>query len=53
MSNFMDIDLTRRNKKPRPISETERAKLEEFVENIHYSARFVHEPKTKPRLSVC
>jgi hypothetical protein len=47
MSNFMDIDLTRRNKKPRPISETERAKLEEFIENIHYSARFVHAPKSK------
>jgi len=45
MSNFMDIDVTRRNKKPRPISEAERAKLEEFIDNIHYSARFVHEHK--------
>jgi len=53
MSNFMDIDLTRRNKKPRAISEAERAKLEEFVENIHYSARYVHGPKTEPKSTVC
>ncbi|KIW00993.1 cyclin-dependent kinase regulatory subunit [Verruconis gallopava] len=36
----MDIDLTRRNKKPRPLSESERAKLEEFIDSIHYSARY-------------
>lgn len=35
----MDIDVTRRNKKPRPLSETEKERLEEFVESIHYSAR--------------
>ena len=35
----MDIDFTRRNKKPRPLSEAEKDKLEEFVESIHYSAR--------------
>jgi cyclin-dependent kinase regulatory subunit CKS1 len=36
---FMDIDLTRRNKKPRPLRDVERSKVEEFVEAIHYSAR--------------
>ncbi|KAK8181870.1 regulatory subunit of cyclin-dependent kinase [Phyllosticta capitalensis] len=36
----MDIDVTRRNKKPRPLSETEKERLEEFVESIHYSARY-------------
>ena len=34
-----DVDLNRRNRKPRPISELERDRLEEFVESIHYSAR--------------
>jgi cyclin-dependent kinase regulatory subunit CKS1 len=36
----MDIDFTRRNKKPRPLSEAEKEKLDEFVEAIHYSARY-------------
>jgi cyclin-dependent kinase regulatory subunit CKS1 len=35
-----DIDPTRRNKKPRLLLETEREKLEEFVDAIHYSARY-------------
>ncbi|GAM86022.1 hypothetical protein ANO11243_040320 [Dothideomycetidae sp. 11243] len=35
-----DIDYTRRNKKPRPLSEPEREKLEEFIESIHYSSRY-------------
>jgi cyclin-dependent kinase regulatory subunit CKS1 len=35
-----DIDMSRRNKKPRPISEVERDRLEEFIDNIHYSARY-------------
>lgn len=35
----MGIDVTRRNKKPRPLSESEKDKLDEFVESIHYSAR--------------
>jgi cyclin-dependent kinase regulatory subunit CKS1 len=39
MSEQMDIDYTRRNKKPRPLGDTERAKLDEFIEAIHYSAR--------------
>ncbi len=38
----MDIDVSRRNKAPRPLSENERARLEEFIESIHYSARYVH-----------
>jgi cyclin-dependent kinase regulatory subunit CKS1 len=37
----LDIDFTRRNKKPRPLSEMEKEKLEEFIEAIHYSARCV------------
>jgi hypothetical protein len=37
----LDIDFTRRNKKPRPLSEHEKEKLDEFVDAIHYSARFV------------
>jgi cyclin-dependent kinase regulatory subunit CKS1 len=37
---FMDIDLTRRNKKPRPLNDSERVKLDEFIENIHYSGRY-------------
>lgn len=37
----MDIDTSRRNKVPRPLSENERARLEEFIESIHYSARYV------------
>ena len=36
----LDIDFTRRNKKPRLLSEKEREKLDEFVEAIHYSARY-------------
>jgi hypothetical protein len=37
----LDIDFTRRNKKPRPLSEQEKEKLDEFVDAIHYSARYV------------
>ena len=37
----MDIDFTRRNKKPRPLSEGEKEKLDEFVDAIHYSGRYV------------
>jgi cyclin-dependent kinase regulatory subunit CKS1 len=37
----LDIDFTRRNKKPRPLSEMEKEKLEEFIDAIHYSARWV------------
>ncbi|KAF2154767.1 CKS-domain-containing protein [Myriangium duriaei CBS 260.36] len=35
-----DIDFTRRNKKPRPLSDGERERLEEFIESIHYSSRY-------------
>lgn len=37
----MDIDLTRRNKHPRLLLESERDRLEEFIDSIHYSARYV------------
>jgi cyclin-dependent kinase regulatory subunit CKS1 len=36
-----DIDYSRRNKVPRIISDNEKAKLEEFIDSIHYSARSV------------
>jgi cyclin-dependent kinase regulatory subunit CKS1 len=38
----MDIDLSRRNKKPRLLLESERERLEEFIDSIHYSARYEH-----------
>lgn len=41
MSGELDIDFTRRNKKPRPLSDHEKEKLDEFVDAIHYSARWV------------
>jgi cyclin-dependent kinase regulatory subunit CKS1 len=34
-----DIDQSRRNKKPRLLQDTERARLDEFVDSIGYSAR--------------
>ncbi len=37
----MDIDTSRRNKRPRPLSDEERARLEEFIDSIHYSSRYV------------
>jgi cyclin-dependent kinase regulatory subunit CKS1 len=39
MAAGMDIDFTRRNKKPRLLSDVEREKLDEFVDSIHYSSR--------------
>ncbi|CAJ2500094.1 Uu.00g029470.m01.CDS01 [Anthostomella pinea] len=39
----MDIDTSRRNKAPRPLRDAERARLEEFIDSIHYSARYVYE----------
>ncbi|GAB7365513.1 hypothetical protein MBLNU230_g6586t1 [Neophaeotheca triangularis] len=36
----LDIDYTRRNKKPRLLSDNERDKLDEFVDSIHYSSRY-------------
>ncbi|KAK8064921.1 hypothetical protein PG994_007559 [Apiospora phragmitis] len=36
----MDIDTSRRNKSARPLSDSERARLEEFIDSIHYSARY-------------
>jgi len=35
-----DIDISRRNKKPRLLLESERARLEEFIDSIGYSARY-------------
>ncbi|KOS21426.1 Cyclin-dependent kinases regulatory subunit [Escovopsis weberi] len=34
----MDIDMSRRNKAPRPLTDSERARLDEFADSIHYSA---------------
>ena len=39
MAADMDIDFTRRNKKPRLLTDSERDKLDEFVDSIHYSSR--------------
>ncbi|KAL2794040.1 regulatory subunit of cyclin-dependent kinase [Aspergillus keveii] len=36
----MDIDPSRRNKKPRHLLESERERLDEFIDSIHYSARY-------------
>ncbi|TKA23009.1 Cyclin-dependent kinases regulatory subunit [Salinomyces thailandicus] len=36
----MDIDYTRRNKKPRLLNDTERDQLDEFIDSIHYSSRY-------------
>lgn len=38
---IMDIDYSRRNKKPRLLLEPERQKLDEFIDAIHYSSRYV------------
>ena len=35
----IEIDLSRRNIKPRPLKEDEQARLEEFADSIIYSAR--------------
>jgi len=35
-----DIDLSRRNKKPRMLQDGERARLDEFIDSIGYSARY-------------
>lgn len=37
----MGIDTSRRNAKPRALTDNERARLEEFLEAIHYSNRYV------------
>lgn len=35
------IDPDRRNRHPRMLTDTERARLEEFGDAIHYSSRYV------------
>lgn len=43
------LDPDRRNKHPRMLTEQERERLEEFVENIHYSPRYARqENDTRP-----
>lgn len=34
-----DVDLTRRNKRPRPLLQKEKERLDEFIDLINYSAR--------------
>lgn len=48
MTASMDIDFTRRNKKPRLLTDPEREKLEEYLDNIHYSSRYA--PHLHPTL---
>jgi cyclin-dependent kinase regulatory subunit CKS1 len=50
MSAELDIDFTRRNKKPRPLSEHEKEKLDEFIDAIHYSARWVVNTRSGQRV---
>lgn len=40
MAPTSDIDASRRNQEPRPLSDSERARLEEFVDGIGYSSRY-------------
>ncbi|ETN37033.1 cyclin-dependent kinase regulatory subunit [Cyphellophora europaea CBS 101466] len=35
-----EIDISRRNKKPRQLQDSERARLDEFIDSIGYSARY-------------
>lgn len=37
----MGIDASRRNPEAQPLGTSERARLEKFIDEIHYSARFV------------
>jgi len=37
----MDIDMSRRNRKPRLLEEEEMDRLREYVDSIHYSARYL------------
>lgn len=49
-----DIDPTRRNKRARVLADTERDKLDEFIDNIHYSARQVQRfSKSRQHLTDC
>ncbi len=45
----LNVDMTRRNQEPRPLKDSERARLEEFIEMIHYSARYAHQLTLAPR----
>jgi len=40
MATTADVDANRRNKKPRMLQEGERARLEEYIDSIGYSARY-------------
>lgn len=44
------LDYSRRNKEPRPLSNAEKARLEEFAESIHYSARYVYSGACYPAM---
>lgn len=39
--DHMGIDTSRRNRVPRPLTDDERARLDEFIDSIHYSTRCV------------
>ena len=36
----VDLDQDRRNKRPRILTEAERERLDEYVDQIHYSSRY-------------
>lgn len=35
-----DVDPMRRNKRPRPLSQKEKERLDEYIDLINYSARY-------------
>ena len=43
----MGIDTSRRNRIPRPLTDGERTRLEEFTDSIHYSSRYAPEIRKK------
>jgi len=40
MATATEVDPARKNKKPRPLQDGERARLEEYIDSIGYSARY-------------
>ena len=45
----VDLDQDRRNKHPRILTEAERERLDEYVDQIHYSSRYGFGPCHLPR----
>jgi cyclin-dependent kinase regulatory subunit CKS1 len=43
----MGIDINRRNPIPRALTDSERNRLEEFIDSIHYSTRYALHPGSR------